>query len=243
MRADEFCDHQKLQADRAATGYENVFAGDDTGLLHGFVNRVDRLDEGCFLKSDIVGQGDDAAFRNPGHRFDIFGKAATVGREASGEASGFVLLALGKRTAFAVKTCAARNVMKAHHAIARPEFRHGRADGDDGAGQFMTKDLRRFNVTLENFLDVCAANAAGSDFDEEFAFANFRHVDFFDPNDSLFAVDTRAHGFGDGVECTWRGGSSFCCAHQTATFAGPVAQGIPTNATIKSFKKEASFVA
>src|SRR2546430_10074886 len=157
MRAEDFRDHQKLQADGAATGYENIFSGNDARLLHGLVNRVDWFDEGAFFKSDIVGQGDHAALGDPGHRFDIFSKAATVGRETGRETGGLVLLALGERAAFAVKAGAARNVMETHHAIAGLEFRHTRADGDDGTGEFVAEDLRRLPGTPEEFFDVRAA--------------------------------------------------------------------------------------
>ena len=179
--------------------------------MHSFVNRVDWFDEGGLFKSDTVGQGDHAALGNPGHRFDVFSKAATVGRKASRETGGFVLLALGERAAFAVKAGATGNVMETHHAIAGLEFRHTRADGDDGAGKFVAEDLRRLDISLEDFLDVRAADAAGGDFDEKFAFTYFGHRDFFDANDFLFAVDTGAHGFGNGAErlhvfaqCLWK---------------------------------------
>src|SRR5580765_6768869 len=133
MRAEEFCDHQKLQADGAATGYENVFAGNDAGFLHGFINRVDWLDEGGFVEADVVGQRDDAAFRNPGHRLDVFGKTPAIGSETRRETRGLVLLALGERPSFAVKTGAARNVMEAHHALAGLEFSNTGANGDNRA--------------------------------------------------------------------------------------------------------------
>src|SRR5256885_9537631 len=195
MRAEEFRDHQKLQADGAAAGYENIFAGNDARFLHGFVNRIDRVDEGGFFEADIVGQGDHAALGDPGHRFDVFSKAATVGRETGRETGGLVLLALGERAAFAVKAGATGNVMETHHAIAGLEFRHARADCYDGAGKFVAEDLRRLYVALENFLDVRAADAAGGDFNEDFAFTYFGHRDFFDTDNSFFAVNTRAHGF------------------------------------------------
>src|SRR5438445_3787015 len=192
MRAEEFRDHQKLQTDGAATGYQHVFSGNDACLLHVLVNRVDWFDEGGFFKSDVVGQGDHAALGNPGHRFDVFSKAATVGRETGRETGGLVLLALGERAAFAVKAGAARNVMEAHHAIARLEFRHTGADGDDGAGEFVAEDLRRLDISLENFLDVRAADAAGGDFDEKFAFTHFGDGDLFNEDNSLLAVNAGA---------------------------------------------------
>src|SRR5579859_440957 len=217
MRAEELGDHKKLQTDGAAAGNENVFARSDAGFLYSFVDRVDRLDEGGFFERDVVGKRDDAAFGDPRHGFHIFGEAAAIGREAGGEAGGLVLLALRERAALAVKTSAAGDVMKTHHAIAGFEFLHARADGDDGTGKFVAKDLRRLNVPLENFLNVRAANAARGDFDEELAFADFRDGDLFDADDSLFAVNAGTHGFGDGAEHLKRAGHHGTRSHRAAT--------------------------
>jgi len=48
-----------IAGDGAAAGDQHCFARRDSGLLHGFQNRVDRLDERCFLKADVIGQGDN----------------------------------------------------------------------------------------------------------------------------------------------------------------------------------------
>jgi hypothetical protein len=53
---------------------------------------------------------------------------------------------------------------------------------------------------MENFFDVSAADSTGRDFDKDFAFGDFGDGDFFDADDTLFAVDPCAHGFGDGAE-------------------------------------------
>src|SRR5205814_1781598 len=204
MRTEEFCDHQKLQADGAATGYENIFSGNDARLLHGFVNCVDWLDEGGFFESDIAGQRDHAAFGNPRHRFDIFSKAATVGRKAGRETSGFVLLALGERAAFAVKAGTAGNVMEAHHAIAGVKFRHAGTDGNDGAGEFVAEDLRWLDVSLENFLDVGPADAAGGDSYKKFAFTYFGAGDSSKGKISFLAEAPSGMGFGVGAD-VWQG--------------------------------------
>ena len=131
-------------------------------------------------KLTLSGRGDDAALGDPGHGFDVFTEAAAVGSEAGGEAGGLVLLALGEEAIFAVEAGATRRVVEAHHAIAGLEFCDARADGDDGAGQFVAEDLGRLDVALEDFLDVGAADAAGGDFDENFAGADFGDGDFFD---------------------------------------------------------------
>src|ERR1700730_5500026 len=64
----------------------------------------------------------------------------------------------------------------------------------------MSEDLRRRNVSVKKLLDVCAADPAGSNLDEDFAIAHFGYGDFLDADDSLFAVDTGAHGLGDGAQ-------------------------------------------
>ena len=107
--------------------------------------------------------------------------------------------------------------METHHAIAGLEFRHTRADGDDGAGKFVAEDLRRLDISLENFLDVRAADAAGGDFDEKFAFTHFGDGDLFNEDNSLLAVNAGAHGFGDGAKRLRRSGHNRTGSHRAAT--------------------------
>ena len=85
------------------------------------------------------------------------------------------------------------------------------ADGDDGAGEFVAEDLGRLDVALEDFFDVGAADAAGGDFDEDFARADFGDGDFFDEDDSLFAEDAGAHRFRDGGRECGGGGAVVVC--------------------------------
>ena len=208
----KFGDHEKLQADGTASGDENGFARGDASFLHGFENGVDGLDEGGFLEGDVVGQRDDAAFGDPGHGFDIFGETTAVGSEAAGEAGGFVLLALREEAAFAIETCAARDVVETHHTVAAFPFGHAGADGDHRAGEFMAEDLRRLDVAVIDFLDVGAADAAGGDFDEDFAVGNVGNGDFFDAVDGFVAENAGAHGFGYGPESALR---LLCCFRPT----------------------------
>src|SRR4029077_3080163 len=196
----QLADHQKLQSVGAPANHQDGFGRGYASLLHRFNNGVNRLDEGGFFKGDIVGKRDDAALGYPGHGFDVFAEAAAVGCEAAGEAGGLVLLALREEAFLTVKAFAAGRVMEAHDAIAGLPFGDAGADSYDGTGEFVTEDLRRLDVALEDFFDVGAANAAGSDFDEDFVIADLGNGDFFDAHDSLFAVDAGAHGFGDGAE-------------------------------------------
>jgi hypothetical protein len=91
-------------------------------------------------------------------------------------------------------------VVEAHDTIAGLPFCYAGANGNDSAREFVTQDLWRLDVTLENFLDVGTADAASGDFDQDFVIADFGHGYFFDANDSFFAIDASAHGFGDGAE-------------------------------------------
>jgi hypothetical protein len=87
--------------------------------------------------------------------------------------------------------------MKTHHAIAWHPLGYSAADRDDRAGKFVAEDLRRLDVTLEDFLDVRAADAASGDLDQHFAIADFRDGDFLDADLAFVAIDTGAHGFWD----------------------------------------------
>src|SRR5437879_7506514 len=108
--------------------------------------------------------------------------------------------------------------MKTHHAVAKLPIRHAAASCYDCAGQFVAQNLGGRNVGVIDLLDVRAANAASGNFDEDFAVGHFGDGDFFDANDSLFAVDTGAHGLGDGTKSL----QDFeCCSrptHRSATF-------------------------
>jgi hypothetical protein len=53
---------------------------------------------------------------------------------------------------------------------------------------------------MENFLDVGAADAARGDFDEHFSLGDFGDGNFFDADETFFAEDAGAHGFGDRAE-------------------------------------------
>src|SRR5258708_22820786 len=101
--------------------------------MHVFQDCVEGVDEGGFPEADVVRQGDDPAFSHPGHGFHVFGEAAAVGREASGQTCCLVLFTLREKAAFAIKAFAARNVMKTHHAVAELPFRHAAASDYDSA--------------------------------------------------------------------------------------------------------------
>ena len=99
--------------------------------------------------------------------------------------------------------------MKAHDAVTGFPSGDAAADDDDGAGEFVAEDLGRGDVGVIDLFDVRSADAAGGNFDEDFAVGDFGDGNFFDADDALFAVDAGAHGFGDG---TWRERGFQSCA-------------------------------
>ena len=210
-------DHEELEADGAAACDQHGFASGNASFLHRLQNGVDRLDKRSFLEADVFRECDDAAVRDPRHGFDVFREAATVRSEARGEAGGLVLLALGEEAALAIKTFSAGNVVETHDAVAELPLRDAAANGNNGAGKFVTEDLRRRDVAVEDFFYVGATDAASGDFDEDFAIADFGYGNFLDAHDALFAVDAGAHGFGNGGESLHSLQSCAGPAHRAAT--------------------------
>src|SRR5205807_9591544 len=100
------------------------------GLLDGCWSCVDGFGGRGFLEGSAIREHHDAALGDPRHGLDVFGEAAAVGGEPGGQASGFVLLALGGQATVAIKALAARDVMEAHDAVAGLPLRDARADCD-----------------------------------------------------------------------------------------------------------------
>ena len=107
--------------------------------------------------------------------------------------------------------------MKAHHAIAGSEFFDAWSGGDDGSGEFVAENLRRLDITLEDFFYVGAADAACGDFDEDFVGANFGDGDIFDANDAFIAIHACAHDSGDRPESAERFNGCAGVAHCATT--------------------------
>lgn len=83
--------------------------------------------------------------------------------------------------------------MKANDAIARLPLRDAFAHGDDGAGCFVSENLRRRDETVLNFFDVGAADAAGRDANQNFSRGNFRHRNRLNHDAPRAAIHGRAH--------------------------------------------------
>ena len=86
---------------------------------------------------------------------------------------------------------------------------------------------------MEDFFDIGAADAAGGDFDEDFAVGDFRNGDFFDADEAFSAVDAGAHGFGDGGEGVRRFEGGEDAAHVAETSSTSDAQNPGHFAAIK----------
>src|ERR1700722_11014033 len=84
-------------------------------------------------------------------------------------------------------------MMKAHYAVAGFEFLHACAHFHGGAGKLVAENLRWRDVAMLDFLDVRAADPAGCDAEQHFAFADFGDRDGFDDDAALAAVDAGAH--------------------------------------------------
>src|SRR5712664_2580870 len=133
--------------------------------------------------------------------------------------------------------------METHHAIAGLPFGDAGADRNDRTCEFVTEDLRRLDITLKDFFDVGAANAAGGDFDQGFVIADFRNGDFFDAHDSFFAVDAGAHGFGDGAESICGLYNHSRANHVAETSIAWVRMSVVTSFWIQASRTMASFSA
>ena len=82
-------------------------------------------------------------------------------------------------------------------ALAAVEARDALADGDDGAGHLVAEDAGGGVGAGVDLFEVGSADAAGGDFDEQFAGADGGHGHGLDAHVVDAAVDYGAHGGGD----------------------------------------------
>jgi hypothetical protein len=99
----------------------------------------------------------------------------------------------------AVVAGTAGNVMKNHHSVAGLEIADVRTHSGDDAGSLMAEDARRGVRTGGDLLQVCAANSAGMNAQQQFPCANFGHGDGFDADVIDSAINGREHGGGNRV--------------------------------------------
>src|SRR5580693_773342 len=123
----------------------------------------------------------------------IFREPAAVGIESRRQSRLLITRALRKKFPFAVKTIAARNVMKTHHPVAGFELGYACADLYHRASQLVPQYLRRRHKPMMDFLDVRATYPASRHAKQQLAFANFRNRHRFDDDLPLSAIHPRAH--------------------------------------------------
>jgi hypothetical protein len=125
------------------------------------------------------------------------------------------LLALRKKALLTIEASAAWRVVKTHDAIAGHPLGYATSNRDHGTSKLVTQNLRWLYVSLENFLDVGATNAASGDFDKHFTVADFRNGNFFDSDDTFVPEDTGAHYLRDWPMRV----QGFCCCSGAAHVA------------------------
>src|SRR5258708_8383319 len=62
--------------------------------------------------------------------------------------------------------------------------------------QFVSQNLRRLHVPIEDLFDIRPANAAGRPFDQHFAVPHLPHRHFLHPHNSLLPIHARPHPLG-----------------------------------------------
>src|ERR1039458_5918796 len=164
------------EADGALADDEDGVISREVEHLHTLQNCVHGLDKGGLLKRNVVWNRHYAmAGGDPIHDANVLGKSATRRLEAGGDANLLIERTLCGCLLATVVALAAGHVVEDHHAFAALKARHSLADGNDGAGDFVAKDAWRGVRTGMNLLEVGAADAAGSDLDQQFAGADVGH--------------------------------------------------------------------
>ena len=147
------------------------FIGLQLQVVDGFVAGVYRFDPGGLFEGNVVGDADEAAVDNPVHDADVFGKAAAGGLKGGGGADLLVGVALGVGVFAAKVAGAAGDVVEGHGAVSLFPGGNVLADGCDRAGHFVAEDAGGVVGAGVDFFQVGAADAAGVDAQEDFAWA------------------------------------------------------------------------
>jgi hypothetical protein len=114
-----------------------------------------------FIKTHVVRNAHHPALGNPRQSPDVLRKAAAVRIKSRRKTDFLVARTLRKQSPLAIKTRAARNVMKTHDAVAQFPLRNAIADGHNGSGNFMSKNLWGSHKSVLNFFQVGATNPTG----------------------------------------------------------------------------------
>jgi hypothetical protein len=160
--------------------------------VHGF-------DERCLLERNAIRDTDHAVPPDdPIHHANILGEAPATGFVACRRPNFLVGRTLGKHLVPAVIAVAARDVMEDHHPVANPEAGNAVANRSNNAGGLVAKDPGSGVRAGGDFLQICAADAAGMDADEDLASADLRHRNGLHADVVDAPIDRGQHGRRDG---------------------------------------------
>jgi hypothetical protein len=84
-------------------------------------------------------------------------------------------------------------VVKTDRAISNRPVPDTRSHFHNSPGDLVAENLRWADDSLPHFLDVCAADTAGADANEDFAFQNFRYRNVFDDDSARASIHTGPH--------------------------------------------------
>src|ERR1017187_9600312 len=182
------------QPDGTLSDDENCVVRNKIEQFHTLKNCIERFDKSCLLKRHAIRNPNDSAIGgHKVHDTDIFGKSTARGFEARGHANLLVERALGGCAFAAVVALPAWDVVEHHHAFPNFKLGHVLADGHDGTGHLVAKDARGRMRSGVNLLEVCTANAAGGNLDQQLTASDGRDGDCFHAHIVDAAIDHGTH--------------------------------------------------
>src|SRR5579871_1643369 len=194
-RAQSTGKHSMHDTDRSLPDHEHGIVRGQIKHLHAFKNGIDRLDKGCLLKRNSVGDAYHAAVVDDEiHDANVLCKAATRGLKPSRDAHLLIERALRRRALTAVVAVVAWHMVKDHDAFTDFVLCDAFAHGYDHSGHLMPEDARRGVGTCMNLLEVSTADAAGRNLNEQFTATDHRHRNGFDAHVVDAAINHGPHG-------------------------------------------------
>ena len=157
------------------------------------VARVHRLNPRGLLKRNVLWNAHEAVLHNPLCHANVLREAATRRLEPGRRPHLLIHSALRESFFPAVVACAARNVMKRHHAVARLVIAHSLTDRDNRPRHLVPENPRRRMRPRMNLLQVGPADAARMNADQHLAATNRRHRHRLQSNIILPAIHNRTH--------------------------------------------------
>ena len=144
--------HGEDEADRSLSqNHHNVFRL-RIDQLHALETGVHRFDEAGLIEGNALGNFFDAVLDDPVHDADVLRESAACRFISRRDADFLVNRALGIQLALAIKTLAARNVVKDDDTVTRDVARDTRAYGRNHTRRLMTVNARRRQQVVRDFL-------------------------------------------------------------------------------------------